>query len=448
MDKRLGLAAVLVLTCMISLALDVETFASQPEPVALDAATQDKVAGSSSEKVSVDDLFGRRPRWFHPSLAVAMGHTDNIRNTSDGQLSDMFAVISPGFWLAVPTIDEEPDALDSSSLMPGGLIFPKASWEDVRRFQTSFFYGGEFERYSKYTEENYDVHRLEGILQFNFPGGLTMELLDQLKRSHVPRGSSLSAQLDEYISNLAQLGISYELGDRFKVRADLGAFSVDYLADRNDYLNREDSSAKLSLFYKFTPKTSLLTQYRFIDIAYNGSNLRDSHEQELSMGVNWKLTGKSECRALLGYGSKDFEDQANGDTKKRLTAEVQLSHRFSRGARLRLAGYRKTQETSIEQTDYSEVDQISFNYSQDFVYRVSGDLSVSYQKNKYAGVLTRGAITAERQDKILNLSPGLRVLLGDRIQSELTYQRLEGDSNFSDFSYRTNIVMLEIGVAL
>ena len=62
--------------------------------------------------------------------------------------------------------------------------------EILRRYQAYLYYSPEFERFSEFTDENTVNHNLEGSFQYNFMGGLSIDLVDRFIDSHDIRGET------------------------------------------------------------------------------------------------------------------------------------------------------------------------------------------------------------------------------------------------------------------
>lgn len=237
--------------------------------------------------------------------------------------------------------------------MPGGLVLPRMAPDAFSRFRTYLLYGSDFIRYADHKEENTEKHRLEGFGQYNFPVGLAMGLGGQYLRGHDMRGNGDSTELDEYETSLVKLALSYAIGDRFKLRGAYGYFDVDYLADRNRDRDRDrvDNAVRATLFIKISPKTSLFTDYRFIDVNYDIEVHSDSREHNLAAGWRYAITGKSRGRLQAGYSVKDFADPTI-DNSEEISFGLQMGHNFTPKTGVQLDGFRRTRETSITSTDY------------------------------------------------------------------------------------------------
>ncbi|MCJ7603804.1 MAG: outer membrane beta-barrel protein [Desulfobulbaceae bacterium] len=410
---------------------------AQAEP-----AEEVKAAAAPPEGTISSDVLGRRGGMIHPFISSSLSYNDNIRYVADDQVSDLITTLSPGVWASLSRLKERPETIDTSSMIPGGQAMPSGLAEGVRRLHTFAMYRGDFDYYSKYTDENTSQHHLNGAVQYSFPGGLTIGLDDQFAKAHDPRGFDSSTVIDRYTSNLTGVNVGYKLGARLQLTARLSDFSVDYRDELNDYRDRNDRSISLSLPFALTAKTSLYAGYGLTDVTYDSFGFRDSKDHDLFAGVGWKMTGKSTGQFQVGYGKKSFADPTL-DAEGYLSLGVHLDHSFSSKSSVRISGYRGTQEASVSTTDYLLTDALSASCSHRFSARWAGSLSATYEQDDY-----KGGASADRRDTIFSVRPGMRFFWGERLFAELGFSFQERDSSLAEFSYQANSVIISLEYAL
>ncbi|HHN65344.1 MAG TPA: DUF560 domain-containing protein [Nitrospirae bacterium] len=389
------------------------------------------------------EIFERRGGYFHPFLSITGYYTDNVFNTNDDEKDDYVAVISPGIWLSVPRIKEQLFELTTSSVTPGGMSTTRLRKRFPRRYQTYLLYTADIEQFKKYSSENTINHKIEGLFQYNFRGGLSVDLYEQFIKTHDERGTGVSTELDKYNTNLAGITASYDISRRFRIRLDYSNYYVNYKDTRNDFRDRVDNSINTYLFYKFLPKTSAFVEYDYLDIHYRKGILDDSVEHHFLGGLQWEITGKSRGTAKAGYGIKDFEN-SDIDTARELFLELQLEHNFTPKTSLKLIGTRRTNETNISVTDYILTHSITAEYLQRLTSKISSAIDLSYQHDKYKGELTFGGKTDERKDNIYRASVAFDYGFRDWLKFDLGYIYTKRDSNFSDFDYTNNTVFFRV----
>lgn len=401
----------------------------------------EKPIGISRERVS-GDVFGRKGGYLHPFLGITEYYTDNVFNTSEDEKSDFVTVISPGIWLTLPHIYERLLKIDTSNVAPGGFTLSRYKPEYFRRYQTYLFYTADIEKFSKYSSEDTVNHKAEGLLQYNFRGGLSAEMIDQFIKSHDARGTGLSTELDKFRSNLINVILTYDLSDRLRFRMDYANFLVDYEASRNDFRDRDDNAVSGYVFYKFKPKTSFFIEYEFVDIRYDKNVLSNSREHHYFGGLQWDITAKSKGSVKAGYGKKDFI--SSSESGEHFILEVQLDHHFTPKTSLVMKASRKTYETNISTTDYILSNTVEAEYIQRLTGKITGHVNLSYMRDEYKGDLTFAGETKERRDDFYRGSFALQYEFKEWLKTDIGYIYDRRQSNFSDFDYTSNIVFARI----
>jgi hypothetical protein len=280
---------------------------------------------------------------------------------------------------------------------------------------------------------------LEGLLQYNLKGGVTLEVMDKFMISHDARGTGTSTNLDKFTTNLGGLILYYDTRSKINFRADYTNFNVNYDAARNKFRDRHDNAFSGYSFYKISPKTDLFVQYEFIDIGYESDSLSNSREHHFWGGIDWTITAKSTGRIKAGYGIKDFS-RSTVDDARDFIFEAQIDHKFTPKTSIVLKAFRKTNETNITTTDY----MITTGGGVDYLQRITGKLFLSarlaYWNELYKQDLTYLGETKEREDDIWEGGIALRYDIKEWLKFDLGYLYTNRDSNFSEFDFVTNSV--------
>ncbi len=405
-------------------------------------AIEDKPIGSVKERPT-EAVFGSRGGFIHPFLSITEYYTDNVFYSNDDKKGDFITLISPGIWLTVPHVYEKLLQIDTSNISPGGFSLSRYKPETFKRYQTYLFYNADIERFSKHSSENAVNHKAEGLFQYNLRGGLSIELLDQFITSHDNRGTGISFKLDKFKSNLANLIISYNVSDRFKLRVDYSNFLVNYNASRNNFRDRNDNAFSGYIFYKFQPKTSLFLEYEFLGIQYREDTALNSKEHHYFGGIQWDITAKSKGSIKAGYGVKDFDDPG-GENSNDFIMEAQIDHKFTPKTSLVLKASRRTNETNISTSDYVLSNAIELEYLQRITGKITGNIKLAYTNDRYHGDLTIGSETKVLEDNYYTGAFAFQYKFKEWIYLDLGYMYTRRDSNFSDFDYTSNIVFLRI----
>ena len=406
-----------------------------------DTADPEKISGKG---LISSDVFGARGGYIHPFITLTEAYADNIYNTDTDKVSDFITAISPGLWLAVPRVKEELLDFDTSSMTPGGLDLYLDTGKDFKRIQTYLFYSPAIYLYSQNSDENFTAHKAEGMLQYNFRGDLTLELIDQYRYDMDTRGSGTSTDLDKYEVNFFTVRTSYDLTPKLEFRVVYGSFKVDYTASRNDYRDRSDNSYSAYAFYRFWPKTSFLAEYKHISVSYDDSSLVDgSHVDRMYGGFQWNMTAKSKGRIKLGTESRDYDDSAFSDLDE-FIMEMNADYSFSPKTSLGLRAFRHSEETDIKGLESQIHNRINTFVAYKPMSRVTCYLDLAYSERHYNGHFTYNGVTKERDDTTYTITPSIEYRFREWLTVKADYYWIDRDSNFSDFDYTSNIFQVSI----
>jgi polysaccharide biosynthesis protein VpsM len=424
------------------------TWGQQPLPAA--ASVTPEVPSAVTPAVAANDIYGTKGGYLHPFLSLGGFYTDNVYNTEDDRKSDYVTTIRPGIFLTLPGNREKVLSINSSNIAPGGVYFSRRDPRSFRPYQFHLFYGADIESYASETSFNNVSHTAEGVLQYNLRSGMTLEVGDRFRDSRDDPGISYAEvidELDEYTSNLASVILLYDTRSKISFRADYRNFLVDYDATRNDFRNRSDNAIAGYVYYKIMPKTDMFVQYEFVDVDYRENVVSDSQEHNVYGGVRWKLTNKSVGQIKAGYGKKAFDWASVGDSNN-FIYEAQIDHHFTPKTSAFLRFLRKTSETNVASTDYMISNGIQVGYLQRMTAKLKASMTFGYWNDDYRGEFTYEGVTDRRDDKIFIADIGLRYQFREELGLDLGYSYANRDSNFSDFSYSTNMFFFRLNGAL
>lgn len=408
-------------------------------------------AGSGSPvgvKRTPKDIFARSGSYFHAGLTVTEIYTDNAFDTKTDKKSDLSTVLSPDVWISVPRVNEKPAGLDSIAPRSlGGLSLGREMAEGERRYQAFLIYQSDIPvRSTNSPSGNTLTHNAQGGLAYNFPFGLSLEVNDEFSRYYeTPDTSGLVApgEVDTYNSNLFYALLSYDTGNNLRLRFDYSHFTLNYDAQRNELRDRVDNSFSTYLFYKLRPKTSLFFEYVFTDVGYTDDTTLNSKEQNFFLGVEWKITAKSRGSVKAGYSLRDFTVSGTNNNKT-FVFEGRIEHKFTPKTSLTVTASRRTDETNIPSTFFVLTNEVELQYQQMVTSKITGSLALGYTNESYGADLTLGALTAKRKDNLYQISLGLQYEFRKWLKAGISYTYATRDSNFSDFNYSSNTVLLKL----
>ena len=428
-EKKIKKPIVLIFLVLFSFSLSVTV------------AAQEEIQGTG--KIS-SDILGERGRFYHAFLSLYGAYGDNIFNTSEDTTSDFVVAVAPGIELAFPATRQKPLSVDSSTTLPGGLVYDRFQESSINRFQSYLSYSPRFQFYADNSDENTVNHYGQASLQYNLRGGLHFDLMDRFVQDYDRYQANISTQTDTYRSNLFSLAVSYELNEKTLFRVDYSNFLVFYTDEKNEGRNRTDHSASGYVFYKIRSKTAVFAEYNVIDIAYDNDSIRDSLEQQFWAGVYWNITDKTRGSFKSGYSLRAFDDPEFDDADG-FVFEANLDYQFTPITSIGLRGYHRNEETPDLSAEYMVTTSGGFIYRQQLIDRLNFDFNLRYRNEDYQG----GIYNVEgRTDRVFSVEPALKYAFREWLSAVLSYEYLKRDSDSPINDFTSNIVILRITGAI
>ncbi len=395
------------------------------------------------------DIFDVRRGYIHPFFGFEELYTDNLFNSDLDKASDFISTFSPGIWLALPGSRQRMAQVDTRNTSPGGLDVSRFRIETERRLQTYALYRSDIILHNNFSEEDRTNQRAEGLINYNFRGGLSVELLDvfEINYDEFSTGVNDPRELDRFSSNFFTVLAFYPVGPKLRLRADYSLFSVNYSADRRSFRDRVDNQFSTYVFYQMLPKLSAFVRYEFTDVAYDEDIQADSNEHNVFTGLDWDVTDKTRGRVQVGYGQKDFNGSGN-NSRGDFIFEGRVDHHFTPKTSVNLRASRRTNETDIQGTRDILSDRIQVGYSQRITPRIRANARAFYYRDDYSGAIIIGATVDERRDDYFGGEIDLGYALRSWLNLSAGYGYEERDSNFDVFDYGTNTFYLSFTLAL
>jgi len=274
-------------------------------------------------------------------------------------------------------------------------------------------YTGDFALHSDLTDNDWQRHSPFVSAGFSSPVGIYVKLGDSFSWSEDPFGTftefdqssrfGLGEKTERY-DNTASALVGYHLADRWFTEVFYNNYLIRYDLEKDKWQNRMDHIASGALFYRITPKTSVLVQYKYTKAEYGeqndgifdpgrGTSWSSNTSQDYSLndflvGVRFEPGGKISGEAKIGYGNKEFENQLDPQGFKYEDDDDFIASMF--------VTYRPTTRTSaslnLQRSHLGSPDAdaasfvntlIQFRIRQDFAYRLSGNLMLGYNLDDY-----------------------------------------------------------------
>ncbi|MCP4117794.1 MAG: outer membrane beta-barrel protein [Desulfobacteraceae bacterium] len=443
----------LVMFCIVYGATLV-TAADIPNPAASDVplgqGEREFPAGQEVEGIGAE-IFGERGGLVHHFVLFEETYTDNLFNLNTNKEDDFVTSVNPGLWIALPANREKLLEIGTTNTSPGGLNLSRIKPDTTRRAQGYFLYAPEFVYYADHSDHDTTNHKAEGLFQYNFDMGLSIDVVDQFNIRSEVNDNGISERLDEYLDNLFNYIMVYDPSEKLRFRVDYSNYDLEYEDSINAYRDRNDNSFSAYLFYRILPKTSVFVEYEFADISFDtnteSDSISDSIEKRYYTGLEWDVTAKTKGRIKIGYIDKDF-DKAGVEDEDGFSYEIQTQHNFTPKRALLVNGFRRFNESTMSTSSTSLSTGLSATWLQRFTDKWSGTLNVSSSKERYKGDFTFNGVTDERDDNLFSIAPALRYEFREWLRFDLAYIFTQRDSNFKPFDFTNNTVFLRIDLSL
>jgi hypothetical protein len=401
---------------------------------------------SGSQTLDSTDLFGGRTGYIHPFLSVSGFYTSNLFRTAGNEQSERYAVISPGFWLALPARKQRVAEIGTLNTAPGGLSLSRLTTARERRVQGYALYQANIVKYDRFAEEDRSDHRGQAMLKFSSRAGSSLEIADLYERNSDPYGTGGKAEptLDTFDANLFNMILVSRLATKLLLRVDYGHYTLNYADASNTYRDRSDDSYSGYLFFQATPKTALFVQGEHVAVDYDEESSFDTRHNNFYLGMQMQTSANTRGRVKVGYGVQDYGPV---DTDAFL-AEAQLDYFFTPKTTVYLQGTRRILETDQIGARSILSHRVLLGYRQRMTARWSGDAALFFNRSEYDGTVRIGNRIASDyyHDEF-----GGRVTLGFSplawLNLSLGYEYRERDSNFDSEDFRNSTVSLRAAAA-
>ena len=329
------------------------------------------------------DIFGRGGGYVHPFVSVSHNYTDNVYFDPDHEKADFYTLFSPGILIMVPGAKTyDPAAAVLSISTPGGLLFSRDLDAVDRRFHGRLLINADVEDYREYNDNDVTTSNMEGGVQINLKGGLSLDMIYQCQAAYEDRSMDNVDGLSEYTVDMADGTLYYSPSEKMDFRLDCRLFAIEYDGLTNRWNDRRDVVVSGYTYYRLTPKTSFYIGYDHTDITYDRSVDKNSMEDDVMVGVRWYVSDKTRGSAAIGYGVKDFKDPTVSNSRD-ITTRITLSNRITGKSYISMNGYRRTSETDVDVGQYSLTNSVMVGFFYKMHERISMTLHLSYTDDRY-----------------------------------------------------------------
>jgi phage anti-repressor protein len=369
------------------------------------------------------------PVEVHPFLGVTEFYNDNIYRNYGGlkKEEDYITTLSPGMQLRLP----------------------------VQQHSFQLDYRADVSMYAKNNETNYTNQRGGAAINLDFPGGLLFDVSDYYSDAVIPRYAKetpgISGAADPYRQrpyNINDLNsrVRYRFLDRWG--AEVRYNNLDYR-----YKNSYDDSGTFnrnlfggSIYYRITPKIDALVDYNYSSVDYKTNIINDNHNQSAYLGLSFDPTAKLNGSLKLGWFQKHYENAQPGrnDTFNSFSTLVDLTYNISRYHVLMLRATQLILEDLDSFAPYTVLD-FSLGYRHFLIWnpKINLNATIGYGTKSFERPTTDADGSFKtRNDKIWYGGIGIGYAIQTWLSAGLNYFYTNDDSNFINYNYQQNVVMV------
>ena len=397
------------------------------------------------------EIFGKQGGYVHGYLSVAERWTDNLFYTPDDTDSDFVTHVTPGIRLSLPGTKADLLAISTATTSPGGLTFDRLADPENRRFQAYLAYSPEMEFYHDHTDENTVTHSANGLVRYRLRSKLTLEAYDRYINGYEDYNSGRRRVRDDYQYNLLGLAADYDLSSKLSLRGNYRHFMVDYDSAESDNRNRTDNSLTAAVYFRLLPKTAVLAQVVYTDLAYDTQYAyqKDSADWRYYGGLRWNITAKSRGEVKIGMGRRDYDDDSLS-SEDRLIYEALIDHHVTSKTSIHVNAYRRQDESSIYSYDSVLTHFVRLGYLQKMTARIQASLDFEYENEAYEG--RTGTTNAGYYDDLdydtYAVIPAVKYAFNGWLSMGLEYRYEKREANIDYWDYTENQVVVRLTGAI
>ncbi len=368
--------------------------------------------------------YAQEGGWLIPSFSVSQAWDDNIYLTDGDEKADWITTLSPKL-----------------------TITPKLS-----QHKFSMDYQGDFNFFRSHTSEDSENHLSNAVLELIF-NKFRIQLNNRYRNfsdrsggedvNRIPRTQDHVDGRLIFEFNKLDLSLGY-LFQYENYRSDRGIGTFLGAPATYQDLDRLEHTGEIETAWKLWPKTALLLSARKGGILHRTGIKADSDYYDILTGIRGEPSAKSTAEFKVGYRNQGYEDSVRDFSS--LIAFGSLIEKLTYRDVVRLDFLRTSYDTIYQNNAYYEVSFLGVQFEHGFTDRFNGNVALAYQLDTYPVETTEGSETKHRTDNILRAGCGLKYKTPKGLFSELKYEFLTRDSNFSEFDYKNNITTLSLGI--
>ena len=307
------------------------------------------------------------------------------------------------------------------------------------------------EFYHDHTDENTVTHSANGLVRYRLRSKLTLEAYDRYINGYEDYNSGRRRVRDDYQYNLLGLAADYDLSSKLSLRGNYRHFMVDYDSAESDNRNRTDNSLTAAVYFRLLPKTAVLAQVVYTDLAYDTQYAyqKDSADWRYYGGLRWNITAKSRGEVKIGMGRRDYDDDSLS-SEDRLIYEALIDHHVTPKTSIHVNAYRRQDESSIYSYDSVLTHFVRLGYLQKMTARIQVSLDFEYENEAYEG--RTGASNAGDSDDLdydtYAVIPAVKYAFNGWLSMGLEYRYEKREANIDYWDYTEDQIVVRLTGAI
>lgn len=376
------------------------------------------------------------PVRLNPHMGVSQMYTDNVFRTNTNKTSDFLTTLAPGIQAELPFAGFHSFLVD---------------------YRTNIQY------YSRTPSNDVQDQTATGSFNFNFPGGLNINLQGQHKLGHDPRGSAVDnvatqgLEVNKWTAN-GFTGQAEYLGAQSSIRLNVQTIRWDYL-NNNQGLSRDrlTNNAGLTFTRNVTGKTSMLAYVGALQSIYDQNKNLDNVIYTISGGGTWNVSEVTSGEIQAGYQIVQFSNaQVNQpppldsfsrdkDNYTNFYFMGRLNWQATPLSRITLQPYRTVQQVVTTGSLFFTVTGVNLSARHDLTDQTTLNLNLGFEEDSFQ---SSGSGGSDRIDKLMNVAVGMNYTALKWVGLGIQYIYEDRNSNQSPYTYQANTVMLSAQVLL
>jgi Putative beta-barrel porin 2 len=364
------------------------------------------------------------PVRLHPMLGIAELYTDNVFRTNANRRSDFATTLAPGIQAELPF---------------GG------SHSFVGDYRTNL------QTFNRTPSNNVQDQTASGRFNFNFPGGLRLDLQGEHKLGHDPRGSALdiqSVEVNKWTANGFMGQLLYE-GANAGLRLNVSSTRWTYLNNSQGFRDRLSNYAGTTLQGNVSGKTSIVMNVGANQELYDGTIALNNTTYSASTGLRWNVTDLTYGELLGGYQVLRFNNANFGQFPRSADSFDNFFFVGNMGWKptpfmtLGLQGYRSFQQTVVLNTLFFTSTGANLSAIHTLTDSTALTLNLGLEHDDFEPSSVTSS-TPNRIDTIKSVAFGIQYRALKWVGAGLQYVFEDRNSNVDQFNYYANTCMLSL----